>query len=850
MGSEGNNPDKEWTSRGFLSCDEDKLLSLDGKALADYLVRVPSSCAELLFRKHASSAKLYSGANMRLIADEAAKRIEEWDGSGSGGFAPLAVFLRSAYFVQNNHSSEIAPFGADIDARVLRLVDGLMRNRAMWDTEVAETVQRDFYRRTELTSAVSEVMLLLDSVRDYDAMFRHTTHYFSEYVKNPGKFKKNLVALGMHGMQVAAYRTHKNEGYMRSKVERGEAKPLLDSMVKLVNDGETAFSDPQLYRNMIRESGRYARYGGALGKLAENTVAGVLKTSKRFSPEWAEAVYTLTTIARVDCERYSAQTLCTARDELRRKLLPHRWVLDGGKLVVETPLPFNEIVPLYHALKQVKAKFTTLTGHLAPVDGDANDVLTMVVFGSPDEYRHYQRALHNLNSDNGGLYIEKDATFYTFQRKPHESSLTLEDLMRHEYVHYLAGRYLIKGDFGRGALYGKSTRMAWFDEGVAEFFAGATSRDGVKIRPHTVESTRHDYPRVNWSPEIIMSSSYGADSFSFYHHAALWFNYLHQHDSGKLKTLFEHTRRDDAAGFDRWVEQTGKDARTVVAYQSWVDGLKQDYRSSPWKFDPVPVGGWLAPDQWRLADVRVIEAKLRGQAVDVRCQRLGEGPQSLINRFYCHGVVNKGGHASYEGRVDALNGVHRALAALEGEDNFRAVECSVANAGSSGLRGLLECEGPLTTRQRPVSLQKDQRLTAAAHPVSPFSSRAVGAPGQASRHAGERSVAGGKSGSPDLSSPGSRANTHFTSRSRCVISRLPLHQDEQVTLERAPAKGRVNMSRDGRFSYLLDPEHKQGGDLFVVRGSRPGGESRRLTAYLNTLPVDLPPAECARLGGG
>ncbi|QKQ28339.1 collagenase [Candidatus Reidiella endopervernicosa] len=71
----------------------------------------------------------------------------------------------------------------------------------------------------------------------------------------------------------------------------------------------------------------------------------------------------------------------------------------------------------------------------------------------PAKYEQYQCYLYGLYTNNGGIYIEQDATFYTYDRTVNDSIYSLEELFRHEYVHYLAARYLIEGDFGSLPMY-------------------------------------------------------------------------------------------------------------------------------------------------------------------------------------------------------------------------------------------------------------------------------------------------------------------------------------------------------------------------------------------------------------
>lgn len=81
--------------------------------------------------------------------------------------------------------------------------------------------------------------------------------------------------------------------------------------------------------------------------------------------------------------------------------------------------------------------------------GHRDDILTMVIYNNPEEYR-LNRLLYGYDTNNGGMYIEQDGTFFTYERTAQDSIYSLEELFRHEYTHYLQGRYLVPGLFGEG----------------------------------------------------------------------------------------------------------------------------------------------------------------------------------------------------------------------------------------------------------------------------------------------------------------------------------------------------------------------------------------------------------------
>ena len=123
------------------------------------------------------------------------------------------------------------------------------------------------------------------------------------------------------------------------------------------------------------------------------------------------------------------------KEDIERKIFPYTYTYDNGAIKVRTGLDRATVDQLYYASKQVRAQFHRVLGTEQPLAGDTNTSLTIVLYGSRADYEVYHPILTGMGTNNGGIYIERGATFYTYQRRvPQDSSLTLEELFRHEYV--------------------------------------------------------------------------------------------------------------------------------------------------------------------------------------------------------------------------------------------------------------------------------------------------------------------------------------------------------------------------------------------------------------------------------
>ncbi len=139
------------------------------------------------------------------------------------------------------------------------------------------------------------------------------------------------------------------------------------------------------------------------------------------------------------------------KEDIERRIFPYAYTYDSGAIKVRTGLPRATVDTLYYASKRVKAQFHRVLGTQEPLAGDPNSTLNIVLYASRADYEQYHPILTGMDTNNGGIYIERGATFYTYERRvPQDSTLTLEELFRHEYTHYLNGRYAVPGFFGEG----------------------------------------------------------------------------------------------------------------------------------------------------------------------------------------------------------------------------------------------------------------------------------------------------------------------------------------------------------------------------------------------------------------
>ncbi|PKG85368.1 collagenase [Colwellia sp. 75C3] len=112
-----------------------------------------------------------------------------------------------------------------------------------------------------------------------------------------------------------------------------------------------------------------------------------------------------------------------------------------------------------------------------PVAGDLNEHIEVIAFASPADYEKYAPEFFGISTDNGGMYLEGTPTAQGNQARfiamqcPDDwlggSCQYIDQIynLRHEFVHYLDGRYNKAGSYGTF-----DPNAAWA-EGMAEYMA-------------------------------------------------------------------------------------------------------------------------------------------------------------------------------------------------------------------------------------------------------------------------------------------------------------------------------------------------------------------------------------------
>ena len=358
----------------------------------------------------------------------------------------------------------------------------------------------------------------------------------------------------------------------------------------------------------------------------------------------------------VDCDAFGRDDLLCVSDsliaEMREFALPSTYTF--GDITFITKMSEERTRHIYNSLQATRSQFFRNTGITEAVENDPNANPTFVVYGSAQDYKTFHGYLYGLDTNNGGIYIEQDGALYTFDRDDTEM-FVLEELARHEYVHFLISRYLVKGMWGETEMY-EDNRMVWFDEGMANYLTGAKQYGGIDPLATMIDMKGWHSDR---SISEITATSY--NDVWMYPFSALLFNYLDSAGSDAVVEMSAALAADDVSEFDSIVSQLSD---FDSGFQTYVSDLSVDGWEAPWYAYKVDA-------ELEAANIDEIQTILTdSMGYDATCSEVDE------SNFSCSFTIEASGIKATQ--VEIVNSVMDtgiALALSQGQNNFETMTC-------------------------------------------------------------------------------------------------------------------------------------------------------------------------------
>ncbi|CAH2463077.1 collagenase [Bacillus sp. S4] len=541
-----------------------ELNQLSNKQLADLLVTIQWNQIPELFQFNNDSLRFYQDdSRMQALIDKLAEQGQAYTQDDSKGIETLVEVIRSGFYLGFYHQE------------LSKLSERSYHDKCLPALKTIAKNPNFKLGSTEQNKVISSYGMLIGGASADVEIIQYASEILKQYNDNLGTFLEDRTK-GDAIYNLMKEIDYDVQSYMYTGKEPkdtmwyGKIDSFVNEISRFALIGTVTDKNGWLINNGIYYASRFGKLHSTPTK-GQQVATEAMRIYPYLGQQYFVAAEQITTnYGGVDANGKTI-SLDKIREDGKQKYLPKTYTFDDGAIVFKAGDKVTEekIKRLYWAAKEVRAQFYRTVGSDKPLEsGHADDVLTMVIYNSPDEYQ-FNRQLYGYETNNGGMYIEGKGTFFTYERTPQQSIYSLEELFRHEFTHYLQGRYEVPGLWGQGELY-QNERLTWFEEGNAEFFAGSTRLDSVVPRKSIIGGLSPD-PAKRYTAEQTLNAKYG--TWDFYNYSFALQSYMYNNRPDMFDKVHDLIRANDVSGYDTYRSGLSKDNKLNEDYQSYMQML-------------------------------------------------------------------------------------------------------------------------------------------------------------------------------------------------------------------------------------------------------------------------------------
>ncbi|NTX51486.1 M9 family metallopeptidase [Myxococcus sp. CA039A] len=534
--------------RSLLACDAAAFGSASGTALVTLVKGSPTDCINTLFSVSGTLARqVFIESKMVTIANALTPSAQAYVGNNSGQTLQLIMFLRAGYYVQYYAPDVVGSYGTALANAIRPALAAFVANSHFRDVN------------DDHGAVLSEFVTLIDSS--------------SENARHLGTFKGlldrfNNTALASWYMRsatnnvfVGLFRGHYNDDFVAAVQQDTSIIDSLDSF-GLRTEHLLGTDNQYLTVNAARELSRFLQYPGTVQTKTRPKVKALITNHSMTGPTagvWVGAAEMADYYDGTNCAYYG---ICDFRRTLEQAVLRVTHNCGATLRMRAQEMTATQLTQSCGLLATQETYFhdKLKTGRL-PVASDNNTSLEMVIFDSSLDYQTYAGALFGIDTNNGGMYLEGDpaasgnqARFIAYEAEWVRPAFEIWNL-RHEYVHYLDGRFDMKGDFGDSI----SQPTIWWIEGLGEYVSKKDDNaDAVEIGTsksfQLSQVLRNDY---NSGTERVYYWGYLAVRFMFERHSTQVDTFVGQFRAGNYtgyRTSLDGLGSAYDAEFHQWID--------------------------------------------------------------------------------------------------------------------------------------------------------------------------------------------------------------------------------------------------------------------------------------------------------
>lgn len=443
-----------------------KLASYKGEALANYIVNLPDfECHYDLFSLASLQAtQIYSPENFSAIATRFVNEANTYNASNMA-LINLLIYLRAGYYLANYNAIEHPSLSLTEILRpgIKKLVDG-------------HTL---FKSNLVAPNTASETLNLIINMQDeayYLTSMKNIVLGYTNNKNNPNAanaLRQPSAASGFTGvLRVFFYAHNRNEG--KFLLQKDTSYP--EALNNFVINNRNSLSGTEIAYQLsdtANEVFRFLQYPAqkpSVKIITKNLLATTSMTGMD-RDLWLAAAMGVKYNDNANCAEYNT---CGFETRLADSLLKNKYTCSQTIKIKAQDMTLEQMQSSCNLLRTEESYFHDMlqTNH-TPVANDHNTSLEVVVFDDYTSYSKYAAAIYSINTNNGGMYLEPGLDDIDQQARfiAHEASWMRPVFqvwnLKHEYIHYLDGRFNMFGDFKLST----AKPTVWWIEGIAEYLS-------------------------------------------------------------------------------------------------------------------------------------------------------------------------------------------------------------------------------------------------------------------------------------------------------------------------------------------------------------------------------------------
>lgn len=498
-------------------CDVNAFATNNTTTLINEIKTQGANCVNELFNASASlQSGTYTSENMYAIANHVETLSQSYTGGGDPDIEAMFLFLRAGYYVEFYNSN--VSFVSWVKPAVKAAIDAFVNNSHFYD-------DNDAHAKT-----IAEVIIAMDSSEQQDVYLPVVKEWLSRW--NQSYAEKWNMRSAVNGIFTLLFRGQYNDKF---KILVATDTTLIARLNDFTQKNWMINSDAEyLIANAARELGRMKMYTGTVIQPSVDTGLKAIFSNYQMygngDAVWLGAADTASFYGQ--CSDYS---ICNYGEQLRTKALPQTYTCSPTLKIFSQDLTATQQASICTTEGAEETFFHQKVHDNTPIPGDNNNQLHINIFNSDIDYGKYAGPIFDMNTDNGGMYLEGDPSsttnipnFIAYEASYANAPHYVWNL-EHEYVHYLDGRFDLFGNFNT-----PTESVVWWAEGLAEYISKLEDNQAAI-------DTIHDGSTYTLS-QIFDTTYDGFDQDRIYRWGYLAIRFMFENHLTDVKAMIEETR--------------------------------------------------------------------------------------------------------------------------------------------------------------------------------------------------------------------------------------------------------------------------------------------------------------------